>query len=280
MQQISGFCPYRRGFFTLPALAALLGVVAADSAHVVAAEPSAPVQLSRAGRGLMPVVVGPRASEETKGVAAELARYLGRIGGGEFRVETRGDGGGGGVVVGRPGDFDAMPVEVAFGVGPFEREDYVLRSVEGGLYLLGASDLAVSHAAWDILHRFGYRQFFPGETWEIVPRVPDLSIAVDERQRPSFRARNIWYESNFWSYNQEAYAQWCRRNRAVKGFDLNSGHAYRAIVEANRGEFDEHPEYYARLGGKRELRPDVKFCIANSGLRQLVVVSGFDLQFL
>lgn len=232
-----------------------------------------PVALSRAGAALMPVVVGPRASEATKAVAAEFAQYLRRISGGEFKVEVRGDAGAGAIiVVGRPVDFDKLPFGATFGTGPFEREDYLLRSAAGGLYLIGASDLAVSHAAWDVLYRLGHRQFFPGETWEVVPAMPDLALpAIDERVNPSFHARRIWYDYGLSTYNQEAYAQWCRRNRAVQGFTLNSGHAYLAIIDANRAEFDKHPEYFALLGGSRELRPDVKFCIANAGLRQLVV---------
>ena len=259
------------------AAAAAVEPAAADAAAPAAAP--APVELSRAGKALVPVVVGPRASDETKKVAAELAGYLGRISGGTFAVETRGDAGAGPaavVVLGRPGDFDKLPFDVTFGPGPFEREDYLLRSRAagngGGLYLLGASDLAVSHAAWDVLHRLGHRQFFPGETWEVVPHAPDLSLpAVDERVSPSFHARRIWYDYALNTYNQDAYAAWCRRNRMAQGFALNSGHAYLAIIDANRQEFDRHPEYFALLDGKRELRPDVKFCIANAGLRKLVI---------
>ncbi len=270
MQPISRFCLYRWGVFTVRALTALLWWIIAVAGPVRAAA-AAPVALSREGKALLPVVVGTRASQQTKALAAELADYLGRISGGAFKVETRGDGGAGGIVLGRPGDFDQLPFTVMFDAGPFGREDYLLRSGAGRLYLLGATDLAVSHAAWDVLYRVGYRQFFPGETWEVVPRAPNLSLTVDERVRPSFYARRIWYDWNFWTYNQEAYVQWCRRNRAVKGFDLNSGHAYLGIIEANRAEFDKHPEYFALLGGKRELRPDPKFCIANPGLRRLVV---------
>ena len=53
------------------------------------------------------------------------------------------------------------------------------------------------HAVWDFLHRLGYRQFFPGETWEVVPSAPDLGLAVDARERPSFHARRIWYNWAF-----------------------------------------------------------------------------------
>lgn len=226
-------------------------------------------ELASGKRALLHVVVGPQASTATKAVAADLAAYLGRMSGAEFKVEV-GDGAAG-IVLGQPGDFAKPPVSVEFGKGPFEREDYLLRSTSKSLYLLGATDTAVSHAAWDLLHRLGHRQFFPGDTWEFVPDPSDLKIAVDERQSPSFHARRIWYNWGFWGYNNEPYRQWCIRNRAVKGFDLNSGHSYGGIIGANKAEFDKHPEYLALVNGERKLHGDSKFCIANPGLRKLVV---------
>ena len=224
--------------------------------------------LASNGRAAMPLVIGEKASASIKATAAELARYLGRMSGAEFVVET-GDGSRG-LVVGRAADFAKLSFTVEFGAGPFGREDYVLRSQPKALYLVGASDLAVSHAAWDLLHRLGYRQFFPGETWEIVPKIRELSIAVDARESPSFYARRIWYNWGTWGYNDEPYRQWCVRNRAVQGFQLNSGHSYEAIIAANRAAFDQHPEYLAQLGGERKMRGDVKFCISNADLRKLV----------
>jgi hypothetical protein len=117
------------------------------------------------------------------------------------------------------------------------------------------------HAAWDLLHRLGYRQFFPGETWEVIPEARELAIDLDLKESPSFHARRIWYNWGFWGYNEEPYRQWCVRNRAVQGLKLHSGHAYDTIIDANRREFEKHPEYLALVDGRRELRPDAKFCI-------------------
>lgn len=242
----------------------LLGLAAGASGV-----PQSPVELARGGKALLPVVVGPEAPPPVAAAAAELASLLGRLGGAEFAVQ-KGDGSRG-IVVGRPVDFAKLPFAVRFGTGPFEREDYVLRSSAQGLWLLGASDLAVSHAVWDLVHRLGYRQFFPGATWEVLPEPGDLKIAVDERQSPSFHARRIWYNWGLWGYNDEPYRQWCARNRAVKGFDLQSGHSYEGIIAANRAEFDRHPEYFALVGGQRRTSGgDLKFCISNPGLRKLV----------
>ncbi len=225
--------------------------------------------LSRAGKAAMPVVVGPSASAGVRASAAELAQILGRLAGAEFAVET-GDGSAG-IVLGRPSDFAKLPVDERFGTRPFDREDYAIRSAPGALYLLGATDLGASHAAWDLLHRLGYRQFFPGPTWEVFPAPRDLSIAIDVRLSPDFAARRIWYNWGLWGYNDEPYRRWCVRNRMAKGFDLNSGHSYEAIIAANRKEFEAHPEYFALVRGERRTSGgDLKFCISNPGLRRLV----------
>ena len=218
---------------------------------------------------MLPVVIGEKASAAVKATADELARYLGRISSVDFNVQS-GDGTRG-IVLGRPADFVKLSFTAEFGSGPFEREDYVLRSTPQAVYLIGATDTAVSHAAWDLLHRLGCRQFFPGETWEVVPQSRELALTVDVRESPSFYARRIWYNWGTWGYNDEPYQQWCVRNRAVQGFKLNSGHAYESIIAGNRAEFEKHPKYLAQLNGERKMRGDVKFCIANPGLRKLVV---------
>ena len=228
-----------------------------------------PLRIASGGRAQFAVVIGEKASASTRATAHELARYLSRIAAAEFPVET-GEGSRG-IVVGAASDFSKLPFKTEFGSGPFAREEYVLRSTSDGLWLVGASDLAASHAAWDLLHRLGYRQFFPGETWEIVPEIRDLDVEVNAKESPSFHARRVWYNWGFWGYNEEPYRQWCARNRAVQGFELHSGHAYDAIVTSNRAVFEKHPEFLAELGGKREIRADVKLCIGNPELRKFVV---------
>ena len=246
-----------------PSLCLLLMAVA-----LAAAEPPT-CALARGGRATMPIVIAPGASTAVKALAGELAAMLARLGAGT--ITTQDGDGSRGIVLGRPTDFTALPFAATFTDDPFRREDYLLRARADGVWLLGASDLAVSHAVWDLLHRLGVRQYFPGATWEIVPPAGDLGIAVDVAEHPAFAARRIWYNWGLWGYNDEPYRQWCVRNRMAQGFALDSGHSYEAIIAANRAAFDAHPEYLALVGGERKLRGDVKFCVANPGLRALVV---------
>ncbi len=238
-------------------------------AVIKAADPVA-VELSRMQQVQWPVVIGDQASPETRRLAAELSQYLEKMSGAPFAIET-GDGRRG-IVLGKITDFSSLPFTIEFEAGAFHRETYLLRTHAQGLYLLGATDLALSHAVWDLLYRLGYRQFFPGSTWEVIPPVQDLKLSIDVRETPDFHARRIWYNWGTWGYNEEPYRQWCQRNRMAQGFGLNSGHAYDSILAANAAEFQAHPEYFSWVDGQRRTQGgDIKFCISNPGLQKLVV---------
>jgi hypothetical protein len=231
--------------------------------------PRAPnaVELASDGQARLPIVVADQATAETKEAARTLADYLGRIAGAKFAVTT-GDGQRG-IVVGRAADFAAFRGQLPDAEKDItRREDYWLRSDANRLLALGATDAAVRHAVWDLLDCFGYRQFFPGEHWEIVPHVRQLRIQVDRREHPSYLARRIWYGFGPWDYAAKPYADWCAKNRATSGIELHTGHAYDGILRRNQAAFQTHPEYLGLVGGKRQ---STKFCIANPGLRKLVV---------
>lgn len=235
------------------------------AAIAIAAPPVAKIAAS--GKAQQPIVIADKASDRTRAAAQTLADYLTKISGGKFEVST-GDGSQG-IAVGQSGDFPNLQLGQLWDTADVTRsEDYLLRSHAAGLYLLGASDLAVEHAVWDLLYRLGHRQFFPSDAWEVVPESQELAIAVDDHEHPDYYARRIWYGFGPWDYAEKPYAAWCARNRATSGIALNSGHAYDGILARNKARFAEHPEYLGLWKGERKT---TKFCISNSGLRQLVV---------
>ena len=248
-------------------LGLLLGVLWVCCSGAVAAETAT---LAAGKKALMPVVTGANASKRVSAAAAVLAGYLEQISGAPFAAQ-HGDGAGG-IVVGVPADFVKLPFKAEFPGGPHGREDYVLRSNKNGVWLIGATELAVEHAVWDLLYRLGHRQFFPGKTWEVVPALTTVEIGVDVTESPDIYARRIWYNWGMnWGYNVQPYEEWKTRNRHAQGFQLNSGHAYEGIIAGNKAAFDAHPEYYSLVNGKRHAGGDAKFCTSNPGLRQLVV---------
>jgi hypothetical protein len=242
--------------------------LAGGAVHAPQSPPA--VTLAARGKTLQSVVTGRGASQRTEAAATSLASYLSRITGAEFKVST-GDGSRG-LAVGLAGDFPGQPFAGRRAKPePTEREDSLLKTHAEGVYLLGATELAVEHAVWDFLYRLGYRQFFPGDRWEVVPRIPELSVALDVEESPDYVARRIWYGFGAWDYNAEPYRDWCARNRATSGIELKTGHAYGGIIRALQTAFDEHPEFYALVDGRRNVSGQAKLCIGNPQLRRLVV---------
>lgn len=214
-----------------------------------------------------PIVTGESASDAVRTQAKTLASYFRRMTGATFE-QTVGNGATG-ITVGVVSDFPILKLEKQLDAhDATRREEYVLQSHAEGLRIIGASELAVRHAVWDVLYRCGYRQFFPGPKWEVVPQHQKLTLAVDVLEKPSYHSRRIWYGFGAWDYAKEPYRDWCEKNRAVQGIELHTGHAYDGILSRNKQAFAEHPEYLGLVGGQRK---STKFCISNLGLRQLVV---------
>jgi len=227
------------------------------------------------GVALMSVVVATNAHDSVSKVADDLAVYLGKITGGHFAV-TNGDGTAG-IAVGLAADFPALDYQKSLdGSDVANREAYVISTHAQGVHIIGATDMAVEDAVWDLLYRLGYRQFFPGETWECIPKSPDLSFTLNIVEKPDYYTRRIWYGYGLWNYNAKPYNEWCIRNRARYGFRLSTGHAYDGLIRHNKKAFEEHPEYYGLVGGERK---SSKLCIGNPDLRQLIcnyAVQQFD----
>lgn len=255
-----------RPFWAVAAVTLLTASFAASSAG----QPAPQTEIARDGKAVQAIVVSAKASEKVKDLAGQLADYLGRIAAAKFEVRP-GDGAQG-IVVGLAQDFPKLKTGVKFDpADPTRREEYLLRSHGHGIWLIGATEMAVEHAVWDLLYRLGYRQFFPGKTWEVVPQERYLGIAVDAFERPAYFARRIWYGFGGWDYAMKPYQDWCTKNRAVAGLALKTGHSYGGVVRAMRKEFDAHPEYWPLLDGQRKASKEAKPCLGNPAVRALFV---------
>jgi len=244
------------------------------------------VVLAKGGAAQMDVVVAAGADEATREAAASLAEMLSKISGGSFQV-VEGDGTTG-LAVGTFADFPQLGLAEMFDAAdPIRREEYVLRTHEnGGVWLIGATPLGARHAVWDLLHELGYRQFFPGPTWEVIPEEPDLRIAVDRFASPDYIVRRIFYQ--YGSYRERAlFDDWVKKNRAgLEGFNLRTSHIWQGIVNSNRELFLENPDWLAMRDGQRRsiFRSDdenrvvstIKFNLGNPDLRKFLVQNALE----
>jgi Domain of unknown function (DUF4838) len=221
---------------------------------------ASPTTLPGPGGTALPVVVPEKAGEGQTKTARTLSTTLERI----FSIPFP-------VVEAAEGPSIRLVLEGGSAPSAFTREDYTIRTEPGGVVLTGVTELALRHAAWDLLHRIGYRQYFPGAAWEVVPKLETLTLDLDVRESPDYANRHIWYGFGVTDHNREAYLDWVEKNRMGGGFALNTGHAYGRLVRSQQAAFDAHPEYYALIDGKRNTRPEAKLCISNPGLRQAAI---------
>lgn len=251
-------------------LSALVLLCACFSPFTLVHGQSAQVPLARDGKAMVPIAHGAKAGAEVRGSAARLSVMLGKITGANFEVKV-GDGTEG-IAVGTPEDFPLLASKVTFQPSdPLRREEYLLKTHDKGIWLLGATPLACQHAIWDMLHRIGYRQYFPGSNWEVVPSVKNLAVDFDSLEKPSYHSRRIWYGFGAWDYAKQPYQDWCEKNRSLQGVNLSTGHAYDGIVKALKKEFDAHPEYWPLLNGERKPVRNPKPEMGNPELRKKIV---------
>jgi len=232
-----------------------------------------PTHIARDGQALMPVVVGPQADEQTQQAAEDLAQMLTRITGATFEVTT-GDGRGG-LAVGTLADFPALNLDTVLdATGLAAREQYLIRTHGDGVYIIGQEPLGAEHGVWDFLHRIGFRQFFPTETWEVAPSIASLTVDLDVLEQPDWYTRKLApITFGLWDHNRDTTAQWYARNRGG-GFQLRTGHVYDGILRAEQAIFDEHPEYLALVNGvRRQGVRNNKFCIGNPDARAVIVAN-------
>ncbi len=242
----------------------------ASTISMASAAEAEQIALSTNGKATQTVVIAEKSSERVEQVAHTLADYLKLISGATFRVSV-GDGTQG-IAVGTSADFPKLRLSSRFDASDSKRrEEYLLQSHAKGLQLIGATDQAVEHAVWDLLYRLGYRQYFPGKTWEVIPKHATVEISVSAFEQPDYYARRIWYGFGPWDYAKEPYNDWCVKNRCIAGFRLNTGHAYDRVVKAAQKEFDEHPEYWPLLNGERKPVRNPKPCLSNPAVRKIFV---------
>ncbi len=217
----------------------------------------------------LPIVISDRASAHCREVAQELARYLDRITGGKFEIHS-GDGSQG-IVLGTLAEFPCPALAEGLRVrNSFDgKEAFAIRTEAKRLLLIGATEMGMSHAAFRLLEELGCRRFFPAKEWEVVPSKPTLTVELNATDRPALLARRIWWGYGFFDQERcrKDYLAWARHNRMASSLEISCGHAWQTIIASNKKTFDEHPEYLALVGGKRQ---GPQLCVSNPQVRKLV----------
>lgn len=252
-----------------------------------------PFRLAEDGAARAPIIVSPEAGDASRAAASRLAEFLERITGAAFAVEP-GDGTCG-IALGTAAEFPALAARLGVTLRsgdhpPTALQRYRLRSHRRGVQVIGASELAVEYAVWDLLNELGFRQFFPGPLWEIIPSNRNADIAADRLEAPDYYDRRIvfgtiegdpvhaaeWMLRNrlSWHGGPPAYPFRPEMPRRYLRTWIHATHAYSYIVRDHRTTFDQHPEWLALVDGARGR--STFFCISNPELRAFIAQCAVD----
>ena len=178
---------------------------------------------------------------------------------------------------------------------------YVMHRGKTSSSLVGNSDIGTLYAVYEFLKLQGCRWVMPGELGEVIPRRSALEPVVTGVFDPDFHlVRSVFtglqqfFPQGGWIYvDPDELRDWALRNRFNSvwtggetldwgadrghGWVQNSGHSWNALVAPHGKFFEDHPEWYPLVRGRRMPRSDVsirlpnQLCVSNPSLRDHTV---------
>lgn len=237
-------------------IAAALGVGAVLVICIMApaSAQAARLQLAAGGTTEYSIVIGAEAAAAERLAAEELALFLGRMTGADFPVVHANVGAASGpeIILGRTARNDDR--ELPEHLRPELSEGFAIVPRDDDLIIIGNTPRGTLYGVYDFLEQdLGVRFLAPDATH--VPLQPTLAVDVTERvYEPPLEYRNIYDD-----------ARWCVRNRlnatwswvpmegelgGVRFIGPSFVHTFKHLLPPDR-YFDEHPEYFALVDGRR-----------------------------
>lgn len=140
-----------------------------------------------------------------------------------------------------------------------EAHAVVIEPGERRVGLIGKSHRALDPAIFGFLYDAGFRWYFPGEKWQVIPNSPDLFAGESRIVSPDFRARTFFGTGGFGPRKLapdpdlevlSAWRDWQCRNR-WGGEVKRVGHAGDDIIHRLADVFEENPDFRAMVDGAR-----------------------------
>ena len=235
------------------------------------------------------IVVADDASAATHHAAEELSRYIYKISGTKLNIRK--------VSRARSGVVGNAAMEICVGqtgqpgepeLTGLKNDGYIQKPVGNRLFLLGENDRAVLHSVYAFLEDELGCRFFT-DTVEHIPQRSYLAIGeIDKTVNSPFEYREVFGNV---CYTDDEYAS--KRGLNGQGYSLDEKHGnsirYQGFVHTFNHYvpvfefFDEHPEYFSMIDGKRFDGGDGKYvksgayvvntqlCLSNPDVLRIVV---------
>ncbi|HID11332.1 MAG TPA: DUF4838 domain-containing protein [Candidatus Latescibacteria bacterium] len=222
-------------------------------------------RISSGGRSPYRIVLGEDASPSEVYAGEELRKFIEEIGGCELPVVKELREGERGIFL---GDGPALRRLVGDGIdyGRLGEEGFVLRTVGPHIVISGGRRRGTLYGVYTFLEKYlGCRWYTPDVSK--VPKVEAIDLPeLDEEYLPSFEYREVFYAHAF-------DGDWAARNK-VNGSHMeleerHGGkvkyshfvHTFYQLVPPGR-YFEEHPEYFSLVGGRRTAER-AQLCLTN-----------------
>ncbi|MFW5869130.1 MAG: DUF4838 domain-containing protein, partial [Armatimonadota bacterium] len=217
------------------------------------------------GQSQFTIVTADEPTQTAQFAAEELQSYLQQITGAELPLVTEAEAPDGPCIYVGP-----CQAAIEADLVPEEREAFAIRQLSDDLLIVGEDSeghplysdsrterplarTGTLYGVYELLRRYGdVRWLWPGELGEVVPRTDSFSVpdGIDWSEAPDFQIRNLWLTYRNPDWQEREYHRWWRQNGQGQALTGNSSHVYWKRIGGN-SHFDEHPEYYAMIDGKR-----------------------------
>lgn len=226
------------------------------------------------GKSDYTIVLSPDAIENERLAAVELQRWLYEVSGVELRIVSPAEGQRGRrLIVG----FNAATEQLLPGEqNPDAGNDaFTYRSVGGDILLWGGADRGTLYAVYSLLERELGCRWYTSDV-SLAPRRTQWTFTkLLNHEKPALRMRN----NNYRDAMEPRFSARLRNNTiplpTVDGLSLIPGsairywncHTFGQLVPVDK-YFDEHPEYFSLIDGKR-LRQRTQLCLTNPDVLRL-----------
>lgn len=222
------------------------------------------------------IYTGTNASPELLAAARDLQYNLQRATAQVFSIRQE-QGAGPGIYLSVRNPATKNPQTYSRLYGASSHAFYLYRQAER-MVIDGQSEKALRYAVYEYMRRLGFRWYFPGELWTIIPRLEDIRLDLDEAVIPDFRIRNFFGTGGLPPHpvldpQNARYTEWLNWMTA-NGFGSEyyiQGHMGETFNLVYKNTLLANPSMIAEVKGARNWSESAKPCISNAAFRQLFV---------
>jgi hypothetical protein len=228
--------------------------------------------LAKQGKSTYSILISEAAPPSEQRAAAELQRFIEEMTGAHLPIITDAQEPDGGLVlVGDSQQVRKLGLNIPYAT--LGAEGFVLRTEGKHLVIAGGKPRGTMYGVYTFLDRLGCRWFTPEVS--VIPKKSTLHVKpLNESQKPAFEYREPFFTEAF-------DKDWAARNKvngSTQRLDESTGgkisyfpfvHSFYSLLPPKE-YFQDHPEYYALVDGKRR-GDDAQLCLTNPDVLRLAI---------